>query len=843
MLSDLKFARRQLLKSPGFALITILSLALGIGANTAVFSLLDAVLLERLPVRNPDGLVLFNWLAEKDAGPKSLSGWGEHDPETGQSSSTSFSIPTFTRFHEHHETLTDVFAFTPIYGGLNVNIDGHAEIVPDAQLASGDYHSALGVKAEVGRLLIPSDDQPGADPVVVISYRYWQSRFGGDPSAVGRKILIHNAPFTIVGVTAPAFRGTLEVGENVDLTVPLALYARVGAAKADEGASAGFWWIRIMGRLKPGVSRDQARAQLAGIFQQSIKGAINQPALPAGQPLNAAPDYVHLQAEPGAQGLNEARRDYQHSLGLLSGLVGLVLLIACTNITNLLLARGAVRRREIALRLALGASRTRIIRQLMLESFLLSALGAAAGLLFALWGRDALMALHPLGGDNLTVEPHLNLGVLAFTSVVAVLTSVMFGLAPALRATRVNLSAEFQGGTQTLGLGSRSRLARMLMVVQVALSLVLLVSAGLSVRTLRNLEHADVGFSRDHLLLFHVDAPANGADATKSAAIYDRLAERFSAIPGVSKASFSMVPLLSGGSWSSSVNVRAANGAPHNEPTRVNRIGPDFLATIQLPVLAGRAFSAHDDEHAPKVAIINQTLARNCFGTENPIGRQVGFGDTIPNIEVVGVVRDAQYYNVLNPPPPTIYLPFRQRSDAVSVSFVLRFKADPTTILPALQAAAHEVDPNLPLANIRTQDEQLEKLFGQQRLFASLCSFFGLLALGLAAVGLYGLMSYVVVRRTGEIGLRMALGALPTQVQAMIVRESLLLVTVGVFVGTGIALGTTRLVANMLFGLTASDPLTYAVAAMLLGSVAFVATFLPARRAAQTDPMVALRSE
>ena len=845
----MKFALSQLWKSPGFTGVAVLSLALGIGANTAVFSLVNAVMLRLLPVKAPGELVLFNWLAESGASPHSSSGWSTRDPASGKQTSTSFSIHTFEEFRDHNDTLSSVFAFAPSYGGVTVNVDGQADIARNAQWASGQYHLGLGVTAAAGRLFTPADDEPAAPGVVVISHRYWQRRFGTDPAAIGKSILVNNTPVTIIGVTAPHFAGTMQVGEFIDVTLPLALEPRMNT-RPEEGRKPDYWWVRIMGRLKPGVSAAQAQANLEGVFQETARGNLSTPRKSAAAAEKAAaspgepdPRGMRLRAESGAQGLVEARREQQKSLRLLLGLVALVLLVACANVANLLLARGAARRREIAVRLSLGASRARIVGQLLAESLLLALLGAAVGVVFAIWGRNTLLALQPLGSGPTELDATLDLRVLAFTSAIAVLTGVLFGLVPALRATRVNLSAEFQGGTRALGTGSRSLLAKSLMTIQVALSLVLLIGAGLFVRTLRNLEQADVGFNREHLLLFQINAIANGTPQAQTLALYDRVAARLASMPGVRSTGFSRIQLLSGGSWSTGINVPGGESGVTNVNARANDIDPGFFSTIGLPLLFGRNFTARDEAGAPKVAIVNQALALKCFGTENVVGRRIGFGSRDPNTEIVGVVRDAQYFNVKSAPPPTIYGPYAQGGRPGVGQFVVRLAAEPAAVVPAIRAAIKEIDPTVPLFDVRTQEEQINRLFTQERLFASLCSAFGVLALLLAAVGLYGLMSYAVLRRTGEIGLRMALGALPAGVLWMIVRESLALVSIGIAIGLAAAFGATRAIASMLFGLSASDPLTYAAVAVLMVIVAIVACLMPARRASKVDPMVALRTE
>ncbi len=843
----MKFALRQLAQSPGFTAVAVLSLALGIGANTAVFSVMNAVLLARLPVPAPEELVIFNWLAEENVGPKSSSGWRTREPGSKKNTSTSFSFPTFEAFRKNPGPLAEVFAFAPA-GGLNLNVDGVAEIVAGAQYATGTYHRGLGVQAAAGRLLGPADDDPAGEAVAVLSHRFWLRRFGGDPAAIGKKVSVNGVPVTIVGVTAAGFSGTQQVGEVTDLTLPLVHEPRLSRAPWDS-RSADNWWVRIMGRLQPGATLPQAAASLQGVFQETARGALSVSTLPGAPAVDPAKiPLPELRAVPGGQGLYEARRNYEKSLRLLLGVVGLVLLVACANVANLLLARGAARRREIAVRLALGASRARLVRQLLAESVLLAGLGAAGGLAVAVWGSRALLAMQPFGNANVHLELALDWRVLGFASAAALATGLVFGLAPALRATKLNLTEEFQGGARTLGGGARSTLARSLLVVQVALSLVLLVGAGLFVRTLRNLQAVDVGFNREQLLLFQLNAAATGANGAQSFAFYQRLRDRFAALPGVRSATFSRIAPLSQSNWTIGVTVPGYTPTAVFESVQMNGLGADYLATLELPLLRGRDFTARDqDPAAPKVAIVNQAFAKKYFGTEDVLGRRFRLGRSAGSTEceIIGLVRDAHYSDVKSTPRPTAFQPYAQLgSNSAGVGhFVVRFSGSEAAITAALRAAARDIDAAVPITNLRTQEQQIDRLFAQERLFASLCSVFGGLALLLCAVGLYGLMSYSVVRRTGEIGLRMALGALPRTVLAMVVRESLGLVVLGVLLGLGAAWGATHLIASLLFGLTGTDPVSYAVGALALLVVGTLACLLPARRAARIAPMQALRTE
>ena len=838
---DFRHAFRYLLKAPGFASVAVLSLAIGIGANTAVFSLVNAVLLQMLPVKSPDQLVVFNWLAEENVEPAHLSGIKTREPGSNKYSCTSFSVTAFEAFRANAPTLSDVFGFVGI-GNFKVIAEGSAEVV-SGQFASGDYHRGFGVGAIAGRLIAADDDKPGAEAVAVISYRYWQRRFGGDPRAIGKVIVINSSPVTVIGVTAPGFNGALQVGQVVDVTLPLALLPRFLSA---DGLDPVNWFLRIMGRMKPGATLEQTRASLEGVFQETARGHIEVSTLPGVPAIDPAKvPLPQLRALPGGQGLYEARRKYERTLFLLTGIVTLVLLVACANVANLLLARGTARRREFAVRLALGAGRARIVRQLLAESVLLASLGGFAGLLLAWWGARALLALRPFGSDMLQIDTPLDWRVLGFTTAVALATGIVFGLAPALRSTRLNLTEEFQGGARSLG-GSRSTLAHSMMVVQVALSLVLLVGAGLFVRTLRNLHQVDVGFNRESLLLFEIDAAGGRNPPLDPIATLDPIRERMATLPGVRRATYAFNAPLTGSGVGQTIYVPGYVQTTINEGVGRNYVDSSYLATLEIPLLRGRNFDLHDyREGAPEVAIVNQVFAKKYFGTEEGVvGKRIGWGLTKePTVEIVGVMRDARFSGVKGVVSPFALTPYTRSQKAFFAQFIVRFSGSEAAAIAGARAAIREIDANLPMANVRTQVEQIDRVFSQQRLFATLCSFFGVLALLLAAVGLYGLISYQVLRRTGEIGVRMALGALPAQVLQMILRESLTLVVLGVLVGVAISVGATRWIASLLFGLPANDPITYGCVALLLLAVATVACLLPARRAAKIDPMVALRTE
>ncbi len=846
-ISNVRLAGRGLLKTPGFTVTVVLTLALGIGANTAIFSLVNDVLLRELPVKEPVELVLFRNVEGRDG---RLSRAGENngsiDPVTGRSASTSFSLLTFERFRSSGRALSHVFAFAP-FNRMTLLIDGQPETTDMGQFVSGDYFAGLGVSAIAGRTLTNADDQPSASAVGVISYRLWERRFNRDPSIIGKTIQVNRVPITLIGVTPPGFAGAMQVGESVEISLPLAQHERFQPDRAKNRAQPWYWWIRVMGRLAAGVTAEQARASLEPIFQNTAReGWLAGGGREDGVGFKM-PDVSTLAADPGGQGENDRRRAYAESLRILMGLVGVLLLVASANVASLLIARGSARRREIALRLALGAGRARIVRQLLGESLLLAFAGTAIGILLAYWSRGLLLGLRQFNGDPAELDLPLDGRVLAFTVVIAAGTALLFGLAPALRAARVDLAAEFQSGGRLLGARARSRLGQVLMIVQVALSLVLLISAGLFVQTLRNLEQVAAGFNTQRLALFRIEATPAGYPPGAFTMLQSRLQDRLEQIPGVRAATFSRVPLLAGTRANRRTIIPGytpAAGASMN--INVNGIAPNFFTVMEIPLLIGRGFTTRDDEEAPRVAIVAQAFVRRYFAGENPVGRRFTFGAN-PNapastIEIVGVARDAKYTTLRETEPVTIYLPAPQMLDGVA-NYYVRTASSPAAIGPAIRAAVREIDPTLPVIDLRTQEQQIERRNSQERLLAQVSGFFGVAALILACVGLYGLMSYLVFQRTGEMGLRLALGALPGQVLRMVLRESFALVATGLVLGLAVAYSIRRFVESTLFGLTAADPLTYAVVAGVLVAVTLLASLRPAQRAARVDPIVALRTD
>jgi len=847
---DLRYAARMLRNHYGFTAIAVLSLALGIGANTALFSVVDVVLLKKLPVNKPEQLVMFKSLTVPNFNFGGFNGNTNPDPTSGMTAATSFPYQTFARLREQKGLLSEIFAFAGV--GVNVNVDGQADVAR-AQVVSGNYYAGLGVQPFLGRTITDSDDRAAATPVMVISERYWQRRFNRNPAVLGKQIKLNNVSFTVVGVTPPEFTGTGQVGSSPDVSVPLALEPQLSTDRS-RMRGAGQWWLRLMGRLQPGATAEQARASLEVVFQQSVLEhraarvpAPGQPPLPPLEPK----DYPRLAVDSGSQGEMDVRRRFAPQLYLLLGVVALVLLIACANVANLVLARASSRQKEIAVRLAMGSGRGRLIRLLLTESVLLYVLGGGLGIIFASWIKDVFLTVGNWGGEGMNaLNPRLDLRVLAFTIALSLVTGVLFGLAPAWRATRIDLTPSLKDTGRSSSGASRSLLSKSLVVAQVAMSLLLLISAGLFLRTLHNLQTVEVGFNSENLLLFSIDPNLLGYKDAALANLYRQMFDRIEAVPGVKAVTFSRNALLSGSTSGRQVylagDASSADGSPRQGgEVRLHHVRENYFATMEIPVLFGRGLTPQDDERAPKVVVVNQTFARLIFSGENPIGKRFGFNADKPTeIEIVGVVRDAKYGNLREESPATFYVPWLQELSRVgAVSFEVRTASDPVVFVTAIRQAVREVDPNLPLAGVKTQVEVANESLRIERLFARLLSLFGLVALLLAAIGLYGVMAYAVTQRTKEIGIRMALGAQRHNVMKLVLCQGMILTLIGVVFGAGSAIGLTRLMKSLLFGVSATDPVTFIAIALLLVVVALLAAYVPARRAMKVDPLVALRYE
>ena len=848
MLKDLRHAVRMLLQAKGWTAVVVLSLALGIGANTALFSAVNGLLLTRLNVQDPESLVRLRYVGRNDMVTSSSDyGFVQRGPD-GLNVRTTFSYPMYQQFLADNKTMSDVFACAP-YGRLNVVVDGQAELA-SAFISSGNYYQLLGVNARIGRTILPEDDRPTAPPVAVISSKYWHTRFGTDPSVLGRTVRMNNVQVTIVGVLPPDFTGVQQpLAELPDVAVPLALQPQLDTLPPtgpSRLAQPTYWWLQVMGRLKPGVTAAQVQGNLETVFQNTARAGLDSymksltDADRATASNRSRREVPRLRAEPGARGIYDANTNEVRSVTILSVIVGVVLLIVCANVANLLLSRATTRQKEMSVRLSLGATRGRLVRQLLTESLLLAAIGGALGVLVGYWGRQLLP------GPPGVVAP-FDWRILVFVIAVTGLTGILFGIAPALRGTGINVNAGLKETSRGV-VGSRSILGKALLVVQVAMSLVLLVGAGLFLRTLSNLRHVDVGFNPQNLLLFRVNPALNRYDEKKMLALYRDMLASVGTVPGVRAAAMSQPALLSGSVNSTSIYVQGRTYAAErqaNNNNDINRlvVSPNFFEVMGIPIVNGRGLTDRDDANAPKVVLINEAAARKYFPNANPVGQRFGSSvETSGQLEIVGVLRDVKYDSVRDAAPPTMYVPYPQTRLSNAV-FEVRTAAAPAGVMNAIREAARRIDPNLPLTDVSTQIEQVERRFAQEKLFAQAYSLFGGLALLLASIGLFGLMSYSVSRRTNEIGIRMALGAQREHVLRLVMRESMILVAIGVAIGLAIALGASRFVATLLFGLPPTDPASLAAAIAVMVLVSAFAGYLPARRASRVDPMVALHYE
>ncbi len=834
---DLRYGLRQLRRNPGFTAVAVLTLALGIGANTAIFSFIDALILRMLPVRHPQALVLF--------GPGDQSGNSDNFPD---SEMHLFSYPMYREIQQKNRVFSGVAAFSSSEAGLHgtVGASGELEAI-EVELVSGTYFQVLGVNPFLGRVLTGADDRTtGGHPVAVISYGSWNSRFSRDPAIVGKTLSIGRAVYTVIGVTPPGFFGTT-VGRSPDLWIPLQMHDLIdtGPHKISDKF---YRSLDIIARLKPGVTPAQAAANVNLV----LKNILHEYA--GSEPSHKQLDDIrkaHITLNSAATGNSFLRENFSKPLWMLMALVGLVLLIACSNVTNLLLARATGRQREIAVRMAMGAGRTRLIRQLLTESVLLAGAGGVLGILFAEWACRFLLAVVSRTQHVLVLDVSLNTPAFAFTTVVSLGCATLFGILPALRSTRLELTPALKEGRGAMPAHDRSLLGRALIVSQVTLSLVLLVGAGLFIRSLITLANVNTGFNKQGVLLFRVDPSATGySDELVLATMYRQMEQRVDALPGVRASSFSIFAFHQG-SWDDSAWAAAYPAAPgFQHDASFNAVGPGYFAAMGLPILAGRGFGPQDTAASPRVAVINETMARRLFPGGSPIGKRFGMSgpEHSNDIEVVGLVRDAKYYALDEAPEPFAYYPYTQYSPHWGIGlylreFEVRYSGNPQSVVPAVQRAMGEVNPSLPIGNVQTLADQVDASITVQRLVAELSAFSGLLAVFLVCIGVYGLASYAVSRRTNEIGIRMALGAEKRDVLRMVIGQGLRLALIGVAIGIAGALALTRFLSSLLYGVKPTDPLTFIAVSLILIAVALLACYIPARRAAKVDPMVALRYE
>ena len=825
LLRDLKFAFRLMRQTPMVSLVAMLSLALGIGANVAIFSLVNALMLKTLPIHEPERLAIVN----------------QPPTDPGRQPGTSFTNPQWEYIRDHQDFFGGVLA----QGGARFNLNAGGEARPvTGMFVNGRFFDVLGVSPVVGRTFREEDDQRkgGPDgPVAVLSYGFWQREYGGDPQAVGRGIYLDGHAFTIVGVAPAEFYG-LEVGRTFDVAVPLGTEPLIrGAESALDRRST--WWLRIVARLAPGQTVEQAESRLAAFHPSLREATMPQDWRPQDQQSYIA---APLKLMPGGNGISNLRTRYSRPLFVLLGIVALVLLIACANMANLLLAQSTSRQRELAIRLSLGASRWLVARQLLIESLLLSFIGSAAGVLLALWGSRALVQLLSTRTALVTLDLALDWRVLGFTMLVGMLTGLLFGVAPALRATGLTPALALRDHSRgVVAGGGRINFGHGLVALQVAISFVLVLGASLFVRTLVDLSAQEMGFRYEGVLIANIDLRRTGASDKERPAIFERLRDAIAATPGVQAAAASVVTPISNSVWNNLITVPGYEAPERQRTANFNRVTPDYFRVMGTPLLAGRDISASDRAGAPKVIIVNEAFAKKFFSGQNPLGKTFMVGlpgrpDTT-TYEIVGLAADAKYASLREPAPPTMYAAWAQSdtaSSSASITLRVTGAADAyrATVLQAIESVHKET-----VVNFRTFEEDIRAAMIQERLVASLSAFFGGLALLLAAIGLYGVMSYSVARRRNEIGIRMALGAAPGKVMGLVLSNVAVVTGIGLAAGIGLAIGTGRFVNTLLFGLVASDMTMVVIAAVTLGGAAALAGYMPARRAARVDPMVALR--
>jgi macrolide transport system ATP-binding/permease protein len=834
---DVRYGCRTMTANKAFSALAVLLLALGIGANTAVYSFMESILLRSLPVADPESLVVLNWHSRP---PQNANKQWVHvvhgvqglfwPGDKGTLVSGIFPYGAFETLREDNAVFSTLFGY---FNGRNktLSIRGQAASV-GAEYVTGEYFRGLAVSPVAGRLISYEDDRPGAAPVAVISFATSQNRFGGPPNAVGQSILVDNIPFTVIGVAPPGFFG-VDPAAAPDLYLPLHTNLLVDGARAARMYPDGnFYWIEMMGRLKPGVSMAQAQAALAPRFHQWVAATATTDGERAKLPA--------LILNPGAAGLGSLRRQYSKPLYVLLTMVGLILATACANIANLLLARAAARRREMAVRLSLGAGRFRVVRQLLTESVMLASLGGAFGVLFAIWGVRSLTFLLSKGQENFTLHAELNWKVLGVTAALSVVCGLLFGLAPAIQSTRPDVMPALKNGR---GGGPRRRAQHVLVVAQIAMSFLILFVAGLFVRTLDKLHSVQLGYARENILLFSLDARQAGHRDPEMTTFYADLRKRFESIPGVRSATLSQSSIISAGHAGKAYRGTMKIGAVTVEGASVMVAGPRFLTTMQIPIRTGREIDDRDQTGSAPVAVISERLAQTYFGNENPVGRRITLVDENRDLEIVGVSANLRYGLLKEGGSSMTVFTAGSQFSLDLATYALRTAGDPLTYVKSVHEIVRKADSRIPVTNVVTQAAEIDRTISHEAMFAKLCTGFAVLALLIACVGLYGTMSYNIARQIGEIGIRMALGAQRGAVVWMVLRRVLILAAVGLAISVPAALIASQLVKSFLFETQPNDPGTLALAGVVLVNAAILAGYAPARRASRIDPLAALRHE
>jgi predicted permease len=828
---DLKYALRMLGKNPGFTIVAVITLALGIGANTAIFSLTDQVLLRMLPVGHPQKLVIL-----RSPGPSPGRNW--NDGPGG----TSFSYPAYKDLRDQNQVLSGLLARFSTQ--VSVAAQGTSELA-NGELVTGNYFTVLEVEPAMGRVFGAEDETaPGANPVVVLSYGYWKRRFGLDPGILNKQLVVNGHPLTVVGVSRAGFSG-VQVGQAPDLFIPITLKAQMtpnwdGLADRDDH------WLAMIGRLKSGISVSKAEAGIAPTYHAMLE--TESPAKKSNPKTREEFLDRKLILDPGSKGRPILQHDTKAPLLALMGMVGLVLMIACANLASLLVARGEARQREIALRLALGAGRWRLVRQLVAESLLLAAVGGAAGVVMASWSLNLIMRAIPEDSGTSGLTPQLDYRVLIFAAVISIFTGILFGLAPALRASRANIQTILKDQGSSVSAGRANvRMRKFLLTAQIALTAVLLASAGLFAHSLMNLNRQDLGVRPDHVLQFSISPELNGYTPPQSVALVERIRKNLESLPGVRAVSASEIAMLANSNSSSNITVQDYKEQENeNMDVDQNWIGPDFLSAMGSPLMSGREINETDTATAPNVAVVNQKFAQRFFAGRNPIGQHFGFGggdDVHLDVEIVGVVKDSKNIDLRQDIGPYVLVPYSHSSHFGNATFYVRTNQDPVSLATAARKTVQDNDGKLSVFDLKTLTAQVNDIVFTDRLVTYFSLGLAIVASLLAAIGLYGVMAYVVARRTREIGIRMALGATQRNVARMVLQEIAGISVAGLTVGLVAAYATGRIIESQLFGVKAGDPFVFVAAAVLLVIVAILAGWLPARKAASVDPMVALRYE